>query len=259
MELDELQTRLGPFVRAKLNDPAATVSNVYKMPGHAGFSYGFSTHDRNGDRHWYLRLPPPNVQWKGTADVLRQVEVLNALDATDVPHCSVTWSGDDLEWFGRPYFVVPKLEGDTARTGPDSWVAQLSPETRRDMARQTMHALAGVHKVDWQRATPYLGAPIPFDSDVTRWDTFYERAAEPQMLARAPEVKAALLAQLPSGAPLGVFHGDFQWGNMFFSREGKLLAIIDWELTGLGSTLNDVGWIATFSDPAAWPTGGGNG
>ena len=36
-----------------------------------------------------------------------------------------------------------------------------------------------------------------------------------------------------------------------------MLAIIDWELTGVGATLNDVGWIVTFSDPRAWYTGAG--
>ncbi len=39
---------------------------------------------------------------------------------------------------------------------------------------------------------------------------------------------------------------------MFYSPEGKLLAVIDWELVGIGATLNDVGWIATFNDPDAW-------
>ena len=50
------------------------------------------------------------------------------------------------------------------------------------------------------------------------------------------------------GRPVGVFHGDFQSANLFFSFEGELLAVIDWELVGVGATLNDVGWIATFSD-----------
>jgi aminoglycoside phosphotransferase (APT) family kinase protein len=27
---------------------------------------------------------------------------------------------------------------------------------------------------------------------------------------------------------------------------------LDWELCGIGATLNDVGWVATFNDPAAW-------
>jgi aminoglycoside phosphotransferase (APT) family kinase protein len=28
--------------------------------------------------------------------------------------------------------------------------------------------------------------------------------------------------------------------------------VIDWELVGVGATLNDVGWIATFNDRSAW-------
>ena len=73
MELDELEERLVPFARTKYGDPFARVSDVYKMPGHAGFSYGFTVHSGGGSESWFLRLPPPNVQWKGTADVLRQV------------------------------------------------------------------------------------------------------------------------------------------------------------------------------------------
>jgi aminoglycoside phosphotransferase (APT) family kinase protein len=251
MELAELEARLVPFVRAKYEDAGALVSEVHKMPGHAGFAYGFTATSRGRSESWFLRLPPPGVQWQGTADVLRQVEILNALDATDVPHCSVRWSGDDLEWFGRPYFVVPKLAGDVLRLGPGEWGAKLPAERLRDMAQQAMRALAGVHRVDW-RATPRLGAPIPAEGDVVRWDRFLAKLAEPERFALQPRVRERLLAALPGDAPVGVFHGDFQVGNLFYSFEGRLLAVIDWELVGVGATLNDVGWIATFNDPAAW-------
>ncbi|MCZ6889429.1 MAG: phosphotransferase family protein, partial [Gammaproteobacteria bacterium] len=203
---------------------------------------------------WFIRLPPPNVNWRGTADVLRQVEVLNALDGTPVPHCSVKWSGDDLEWFDCPYFVVPKLEGDVLRLGADEWGVKLTDEVRHDLGVQAMTALAMVHKVDAAKL-PYLGDAIPFNEDVERWDRFYERAADPERLARAPEVRRRLLETIPEDAPVGVFHGDFQTSNLFCSMRGDLLAVIDWELTGIGATLNDVGWICTFSDPEAWASG----
>jgi len=255
MELAELERRLGPFCRAKYQDEGARVIDVTQMPGHAGFAYGFSVAVAGRVDSWFIRLPPPNVQWKGTADVLRQVEVLNALDGTAVPHCSVKWSGADLEWFGCPYFVVPKLEGDVLRLAPGEWGAALPPEALRSLGQQAMRALADVHRLDWHRRTPYLGDPIPFEDDVVRWDRFYERAADPERLALVPEVRRSLLATLPRDAPVGVFHGDFQTANLFCSFDGALLAVIDWELTGVGATLNDVGWIATFSDPDAWPQG----
>ena len=252
MELAELEDRLGPFCKAKYEDDSAAVSNVYAMPGHAGFAYGFDVECRGKVDEWFLRLPPPKVRLVGTADVLRQVEVLNALEGGPVPHCSIKWSGDDPQWFGLPYFVVPKLDGDVIGLGAGGWARDLDRDVRWSMARQSMTALAQIHRLDWERETPYLGQPIPFEDDVTRWDRFYEKAAEPQLLAKAPQVREKLIACMPESACLGVYHGDFQWANMFCSPEGKLLAVIDWELTGVGAVLNDVGWIATFNDPGAW-------
>ena len=259
MELDELEQRLQPFVRAKYDDPAAIATAVHHMPGHAGFAYGFSVESGERCESWFLRLPPPNVNWRGTADVLRQVTVLDALDGTAVPHCSVRWSGGEgaeLEWFGRPYFVVPKLEGDVLRLGPGEWGAALTDAQHRALGREVMTALAGIHRLDW-RPLEYLGPPVPFDEDVTRWDRFLERAADPERLEGAREVRARLLATVPEDAPIGVFHGDFQTANLFCSPDGHLKAVIDFELTGIGATLNDVGWICTFSDVEAWASEGG--
>ncbi|MEC9132371.1 MAG: hypothetical protein VX853_00305, partial [Pseudomonadota bacterium] len=117
MDLAELEQRLLPFCQARY-EGSVNITEVVTMPGHAGFAYGFKVAHQHGEDAWFIRLPPPNVNWVGTADVLRQVAVLNALDGTDVPHCSVRWSGDDLEWFGCPYFVVPWLQGDVMRLGP---------------------------------------------------------------------------------------------------------------------------------------------
>jgi aminoglycoside phosphotransferase (APT) family kinase protein len=252
MDIAELRDRLGPFCQAKYDDPAARVFDVVKMPGHAGFAYGFRVESADRVDAWFIRLPPPDVNWRGTADVLRQVAVLNALAGTRVPHCPVQWSGDDLQWFGCPYFVVPWLEGDVLRLGEGDWGQRLSDQQMLDLGGQAMAALAEVHKVDPARAS-YLGDPVPFEEDVTRWDRFYERAADPERLADVPAVRRKLLDRLPDGAPVGIFHGDFQTANLFCSPDGNLKAVIDWELTGVGATLNDVGWIATFSDREAWP------
>ncbi|MYD43564.1 MAG: phosphotransferase family protein [Gammaproteobacteria bacterium] len=256
MNLAELQRRLVPFCEAHFKSEVRSIENVRNMPGHAGFSYGFDVQTADGESRWFIRLPPPNVNWRGTADVLRQVEVLNALDGTSVPHCSVAFSGNDLEWFDCPYFVVPFLEGDTLKVSPGEWASDLSESQLFDLGRQVMSALANVHQVD-QAKVPYLGEPVPFRDDVIRWDRFYERAADPHLLSRAPSCRQRLLETIPHDAPVGIFHGDFQTSNLLCSLDGNLLAVIDWELTGLGATLNDVGWMCTFSDPSAWSSEAG--
>ncbi|MBI2766464.1 MAG: phosphotransferase family protein [Chloroflexi bacterium] len=249
MDIEEMQERLVPFVRTHLEDPFAKVVSVEPGPGHAGFSYLFDVRSEGQLKRYFMRLPPPNVKHEGTADVLRQVSALRALDGTDVPHAPVIWAGDDPQWFGDPYFVVPRIEGDVLR---GEWLEGFNDGQRRDMARQAMTALAGIHRVDWETKCQYLGDFWGFEFDVTRWDRFYEKAADQHLLALQPRVRELLLAKIPRDARIGLYHGDFQWANLMFSAEAKLLAVIDWELCGIGATLNDVGWICAFNDPAAW-------
>ncbi|MCC7363838.1 MAG: phosphotransferase family protein [Dehalococcoidia bacterium] len=248
MELEEIEDRLVPFVRTHLEDPFAKVMNVERGPGHAGFSYLFDVLSEGKLTRYFMRLPPPGVKLEGTADVLRQVAALNALEGTSVPHAPVVWSGADEKWFGVPYFIQPRVEGDVLR---GDWLLRFNEAQKRDMARQGMTALAGIHKVDPAKAS-YLGDFWGFEFDVTRWDRFYERAAEPERLALQPRVRELLLENIPQGTRIGIYHGDFQWANMMFGEDAKLLAVIDWELCGIGATLNDVGWICAFNDPTAW-------
>ena len=69
MDLTELSERLVPFCREHLGDPEAAVANVETMPGHAGFSFGFTATSKGESRSYVLRVPPPNVRRVGTADV----------------------------------------------------------------------------------------------------------------------------------------------------------------------------------------------
>lgn len=248
MELDELAARLERFARAKLDDPGATIQNVKPGPGHAGFSYFFDVISHGLVTSYFLRLPPPGVKHEGTGDVMRQVAAVRALKDTNVPHAPILWASAEEDWFGDPYFIQPRLEGDTLK---DDWPLQFSNDQLRAMAKDAMTALAGIHKVDPARA-PYLGDHWGYEFDVERWERFYERAAEPQLLALQPRVKQLLLENIPHDARIGIFHGDFQWTNLLYSARAELLAVIDWELCGIGPTLNDVGWICAFSDPEAW-------
>jgi aminoglycoside phosphotransferase (APT) family kinase protein len=258
MDVQEVAERLGPFCRAKYDDPDVVVDEVTKMPGHAGFAYGFAATRAargGGTERWFLRLPPPEVRWAGTADMVRQVTALEALEGSDVPHCSVRWWGgpDDLEWFGRPYVVVGQLRGgNVIGMGGSGWVQELPEARRAEMGEAAMAALAGIHRVDWRARCGYLGAPVTPDRDVTRWDGLADKAADPQLLGHVPRLRQLLLDRLPGSAPVGLFHGDFQFGNLYHRTDGTLEAVLDWELCGIGATLADVGWMATFNDPPAW-------
>lgn len=252
MDTEELTRRLGLFCRARLQDPEAEVTRVEKAPGHAGFSYFFDVKSRGLTESYVIRLPPPGVKLEGTADVMRQVRALRALEGTDVPRPPLVWWGEDPEWFGTPYFVTRRLSGRVLTREGSDWLMEMAPDVRRRMAEQAMTALAGIHQVDWKQKAESLGPPLDLAIDVLRWERFRERAAEPEAMALGPKVRDRLLERLPGTPQIGMFHGDYQWSNLLYGTDGTLLAVLDWELVGIGAVLNDLGWILTFSDPKAW-------
>jgi aminoglycoside phosphotransferase (APT) family kinase protein len=166
-----------------------------------------------------------------------------------VPVAPVVWSGDDERWFGRPYFIAERIEGDTLRAedNPD-----ISEHDLVEMSRQAVVALAELHKLDWTRYVPDDGPPMQLAPDIERWDRFAERAAEPQMMELQPAVKQLLMEKLPAEPHMGISHGDSQWTNFLYKPDKNLGAIVDWELWNVGATLNDLGWLCTFADRGAW-------
>jgi aminoglycoside phosphotransferase (APT) family kinase protein len=223
------------------------VIGIRAMPGHSGLSFGFELRGVSGPGRYVLRLPPAGVRHEGPSDVLRQAAVLRALRPTAVPVTPVPWAGDDPRWFDRPYLVAEWLDGATVGLDSPGLPGGLDPETA---AAEAVAALAAIHRVDPVRLLPGWEAATPAD-DVLRWDRFAERGADPALLALAPAVRERLLAAPPAAGRVGLRHGDFQWSNLLF-HEGRLRAVLDWELASVGPVLHDLGWLCVFSDPGSW-------
>jgi aminoglycoside phosphotransferase (APT) family kinase protein len=248
--IDEVRERLGRFAQAHIG-PEARIVGLEPGPGHAGFSYLFDVESTAGLSRYYLRLPPSGVKWEGPADMKRHVTALRALEGSAVPHPPLIWEGDDLSWFGAPYYVVGRVDGVTL-ADPDT-IASFSPEALRTAAQQAMTALAGIHAIDHARPGAYLGTFRGLREDVPHWERFEARAADrDKLLPLFPRVRDLLLGSMPADFTVGLYHGDFQFQNLMYAPDGTLLAVIDWELCGIGPTLNDLGWMVAFHDRPAW-------
>lgn len=257
MDTTELAQRLKAFCRAHTADRGANVGEITALPGHAGFSWSFRLDFRESCHYvtedLVLRLPPPGVRWVGTADVVRQARVMQALAGSGVPVPRVRWAGDDLQWFERPYSIVERLPGDTLRLMPalTDTPTTLDAAALRLVAEQVTAALAALHRVEWQPLVADWGPPPSLEEEVRRWDWLHERTADPALTAAAPRVRERLLATVPPPGRTGLYHGDYQWSNHLLKGD-RLLAVLDWELAGVGETLMDLGWLALFSDNDSW-------
>jgi aminoglycoside phosphotransferase (APT) family kinase protein len=248
--IEQITEQLTRMVRAKTGDSGAAVRNIEPLPGHAGFGYSFfldrTTPDGPAGK-LVLRVAPEGVRIAGPADVVRQAKIMKSLADTEVPVPPILWYGDEPEFFGRPYFVDGFVDGFKLVDRPD-----LPRDEARMYAHKGIEVLAALHRVDWRPRRDAWGEPAPLSEEMKRLDHLLDRdTLDPKTVARGPELRELLRKSIPAMPRAGCVHGDFQWSNIMF-RDGRAVALIDWEIAMCGPTLLDLGWICFFSDPASF-------
>ena len=257
VNLETLRNQLESFAHAHYGGDAV-VHPPEVMPGHAGLSFGFTvSHAKEGsprEDSLVLRLPPKGVRQSGNTDVLRQAPLLQTLQRNGVPVPTVRWFGDDLQWFEVPYLMVEWMEGRTFRVWDPDVSFDRSPRAMAGIFEQAVLALAQVHLLDWKNELAGWESPRSIEEEIRHWDSILDRAAEHEWVSQGEEVRALLLERQPSDPPVGLFHGDYQGSNLLFrKKEGEeLVALLDWEISGIGAQLLDLGWLLVFIDPMSW-------
>ena len=247
--IEEVTAQLTALVRAKTGDARAQAHSLESLPGHAGFSYSFvlERSDRGSPAgKFVVRIAPPNVKISGPADIMRQGRIMASLAGTAVAVPPIVWIGDEPEFFGRPYFVGGFVEGFKLgeSTLPRAHIKRL--------AREGIKTMAALHNVPWEPRRSAFGEPFALSEEMKRLDYLLDRPTlDPAVVARAPELRERMRSSLPAAARIGCVHGDFQWSNVLFNEE-RVVALIDWEISLVGATLLDLGWICFFSDPDSW-------
>jgi aminoglycoside phosphotransferase (APT) family kinase protein len=244
-----LQAQLEQWAAAHYHE-GVMVRDLRPMPGHAGLSFGFDVSDSSGtlDR-LVVRMPPKGVRRSGNTDVLRQVPLLRALAAQGVPVAPVVWFDDDERWFEVPYFMARFLRGETYVVRDPAPV--FDDVACADMIRAAVEALALVHRVDHERVLPTWEEPKDLRTEIDFWVPILQKAAEPAWTGMGERTRELLLERLPVSPAVGIFHGDFQTGNVLYDGT-QVVAVLDWEISGIGAQLLDLGWLLFMNDTESW-------
>ncbi len=260
-ELAVLQAQLERWAGAHYHE-GAVVRELRAMPGHAGLSFGFSVADPTGELdRLVVRMPPKGVRRAGNTDVLRQVPLLRGLAAAGVPVAPLVWWDADERWFDVPYFMTRFLPGHTYDVrSPAPEVADLACA---DVLRAAVEALAQVHAVDHEVALAGWEAPRELAAEIEFWVPLLAKAAEPGWAELGRRTHDLLVRNVPADPRVGVFHGDFQTNNVLFRAGGpsaapvEVVAVLDWEISGIGAQLLDLGWLLFMLDAGSWAEGHG--
>ncbi len=197
-----------------------------------------------------LRRPPLGPVAPGSHDMERECKVLSVLWQAFGPAPRAYHYCPDPEVMGKPFFVMERRRGIVVR---ESWPGHFGPEHRLRAAEGLVDCLAALHGVDYRAlGLEDLGRPDGFVArQVAGWQDRWQRAAT-RPLADMDRAAGLLGRSIPVPQRATLLHNDFKLDNLMLSDLGRVVAVLDWDMSTLGDPLVDLGTaVAYWADPDA--------
>lgn len=201
----------------------------------------------DGARTWILRRPPLGLVLATAHDMGRECRVLRALAGSPVPVPTVVAQDP-------AFYLMREVDGVVCRTREQ--VATLTPADAARLGHALVDTLATLHDVD-HRAVGLDGFGRPegyLERQVRRWLRQWD-AAHVHDYPQVAALGRRLLRALPTGGAVGIVHGDYRIDNVMVSRDdpGRIVAVLDWEMSTLGDPLADLGILLCYWDEPGRP------
>jgi aminoglycoside phosphotransferase (APT) family kinase protein len=221
----------------------APVSYRLIAGGRSNLTYELTDHA--GGR-WALRRPPVGKVLPSAHDMGREHQIIAALSATDVPVPAAVGYCDDAAVSGGPFHVMSFVDGAVIKSEDDA-VREFTEPVRAVVATSLVETLAAMHLVDPVAVgLADLGRPDGYvERQLTRWYAQFERSKcreVPDIL----ETRTLLDAHVPAQQRTSIVHGNFRLDNCVFAVDGRVEAVLDWELCTLGDPLADLGLLMVY-------------
>ena len=218
--------------------------------GHSNLTYRFV--DATG-RAFVLRRPPLGHILESAHDMGREFRIISALGASNVPVPKTYGYCEDKIVNDHPFYVMEFVEGIVPHSA--ATLEQLSTEERRSFGLHVVQVLADLHMTDVDAIG--LGQLAKKEAYLERQLKRWTQQWLATKTAEIPDMDRALVLlheKHPEQIGTAVVHGDYRPGNMLI-KDGRMSALLDWELCTLGDPLADVGYLlnnwAEPGDPAS--------
>ena len=241
------ETRVGAWLDANVENAHGPYSYDLIAGGRSNLTYRVT--DANGMR-MVLRRPPLGHVLATAHDMAREHRIISAVGSTGVPVPRCLGLCTDEEVNGAPFYVMAFVDG-TVLDSPEK--GELLPQhLRAGASEHLIDVLADLHAVDIDAVG--LGDLAKregyVERQVKRWSTQWENSKTRELPA-IEEVSRLLSRDIPVQQGVSIAHGDYRFGNVLTDvANGRVAAVLDWELCTLGDPLADLGYIGIYwTDP----------
>jgi len=262
--LEVTHEQFAPWVTSRLPHAQDVRVSEFSGSGTTGFSNDTLLFDlswredgRERSESLVLRIEPAGLRVFPEYDLGLQFGIMQALAGTDIPVPRMLWRERDSATLGNPFYVMERIEGRIPDDNPPyhtaGWMTEIAPEERAAIWWSGVENLARIHRLDW-RALALLPVPAAGKTPLEMQLDYYERYVAWSGLTENegfPLAKTGLSwlrrHQPREREPVALCWGDSRLGNMIF-RDGRCVAVLDWEMATLGNPAQDLAWWLFFDE-----------
>jgi aminoglycoside phosphotransferase (APT) family kinase protein len=244
---------VGPLLAEALHDPRWLACDVALISGgKSNLTYRVAC----DAGEVVLRRPPLGHVLPTAHDMVREHRVLRALEGTMVPVPRVLHAGGADGPLGVDFYVMDRVLGHVCRNALPPGYAD-GPEERAAIGAALVDVLGDLHTVDPAAVgLEGFGRPEGFvERQLRRWSRQWDATKRAELPA-LDELRDALARTLPPPGPVAIVHGDYRLDNTVLhpTAPGRIVAVLDWEMSTLGDPLTDLGtllayWAQADDDP----------
>jgi aminoglycoside phosphotransferase (APT) family kinase protein len=228
--VDELR---GPFTWTQL------------VGGHSNLTYRI---DPSSGPAAVVRRPPLGELQPKAHDMSREYMIISGLWGTGVPVARPYALCSDPAVTGAPFYVMAFVEGSPLGAAGDAstWLTEPLRRTAGFSFPETLAKLHNVDPLDPDRHLADLGRHDGYAArQLKAWYRSWVTSAPDAGLddPRAHSLHDLLQAHLPDDGPVKVVHGDFAIHNSLVGDDGRITAVLDWEVATLGDPMADLAYL----------------
>jgi aminoglycoside phosphotransferase (APT) family kinase protein len=245
------EDKVGPWLADHV--PGAVAPFTYELIAGGHSNLTFKVTDASGMR-LVLRRPPLGHVLATAHDMAREHRLISAVGRTSVPVPPALALCTDDSVNDAPFYVMGYVDGVVLDSPAKA--AEMTEEARRSAGLHLIDVLADLHAVDVDEVG--LGDLARRDGyierQLKRWSTQWANSKTRELPA-IDEVERRLRERMPEQQGVAIVHGDYRLGNCLTDpAQGRIAAVLDWELCTLGDPLADVGYLGVYwTDPGGQP------